>query len=61
MPLIISFMLLKKTTFSLYKDLYNTDCANWDDFMKVCLRFSKLGMAEYTKFGNYILPKKYSD
>ena len=51
-------------TFSLYfrryEDLYNTDCANWDDFKKVCL-LSKLGTVEYTTFGNYILPKKNSN
>ena len=41
-----------------YKDSYNTDSANWVDFKNVHLLLSKLGMVEYTKFGNY---KKTSD
>ena len=35
-----------------YKDLYNTDSANWADFKKVHLLLRKLGI----KFINYILP-----
>lgn len=44
--------------FKHYEDLYNT--VNWADHKKVHLLLRNLDTAEYTKFINYILPKKTS-
>ena len=44
--------------FRRYEDLFITDCASWSDHKKVRLLLRKLGAVEYTKFMNYILPKK---
>ena len=44
--------------FRRYKDLFITDCADWSDHKKVRLLLRKLGAVEYTKFVNYILPRK---
>lgn len=46
--------------FKRYENLYNADCASWADHKKVRILLKKLGTAEYTKFVNYILPKKTS-
>ena len=47
--------------FRRYEDLYKTDCWNWSDSKKICLRLCKLDTSEHTKYVNYILHQKNGD
>ena len=49
------------TYFRRYENLYYIDCSNWSDQKKVRLLLSKLEVAVYDKFEDYILPQKTSD
>ena len=46
--------------FRRYKDLFTVDCEDWTNPKKVRLLLRKLGTTEYSKFVDYILPKKTS-
>ena len=44
-----------------YEDLFTVDCEDWTKAKKVRLLLRKLGTTEYSKFVDYILPKKTSE
>ena len=44
-----------------YKDLFTVECEDLTHAKKVCLLFRELGITEYSKFVDYILPKKTSE
>ena len=47
--------------FRRYEDLFTVDWENWTNAKKVRLLLRKLGTTEYSKFIDYILPKKTSE
>ena len=50
-----------EASFRRYEDLFTVDCEDWTNAKKVRLLLRKLGTTEYSKFVDYILPKKTSE
>ena len=47
--------------FRRYEDLFTVDCEDWPNAKKFRLLLRKLRITEYSKFVDYILPKKTSE